>query len=519
MGEVILTKFEQFYDEQKDFKSFSWANVYYLLLRHSGVEDVQFEDVVMVCGEGFAFAYSPFHYAPMYLSLKGSGQRLRNLYGYSMVWLKGPAIGGDIEQAWKFIKTNLDAGYGIHAEGPESFLIYGYKNPGEKDQRILKCLAKWGPGLDGDVSWEQFSSFPLFSFSAIRKTNAPKNSEENDRLLVKAIHDYNKKHPGIGRKFTVSDEVTIEEMKNQEITLAEENYGLKGFEAFINDVEDDSMLRGMLQAYLFCHAINFQIWGRQWQSKWFAKRADEYRGKTARLFNKIADAYKEVAEELQEFADTNIKNQEDGKLYRKIRKAIDDLKKAYKYEEKAVEAIADLVEELELEEPMSMEETVKETLFSGMGGGDTHMDPFTALEGISEEIVHKKPAENIMSIWEQLTHLHFWNELGLQNLKEGKPHWGDVDWSKYPPDYKEKYGDWKGFQKAIIEMFLEIQQIIMDAENPNVRYPEISNISFAHMARFLCSHMSYHIGQVVMIRKLLGNWPPLGRFTPYHLIG
>ena len=34
-----------------------------------------------------------------------------------------------------------------------------------------------------------------------------------------------------------------------------------------------------------------------------------------------------------------------------------------------------------------------------------------------------------MSIWEQLTHLQFWQELTLQNLKEGKPHWSDVDWN------------------------------------------------------------------------------------------
>ena len=66
------------------------------------------EDVVMACGEGFAFAYSPYHYAPMYLGLSGSGHRMRNLFGYSIVWLKGPTIGGDIEQAWDFIKYRVE---------------------------------------------------------------------------------------------------------------------------------------------------------------------------------------------------------------------------------------------------------------------------------------------------------------------------------------------------------------------------------------------------------------------------
>ncbi|NHJ48539.1 MAG: DinB family protein [Asgard group archaeon] len=520
MTEVILDKFTKMAEEQSKIKSFSWANVYDLLLRFEGVQDLNHEDVVMACGEGFAFAYSPYHYAPMYLGLKGSGLRLRNLFGYSIIWLKGPAFGGNIDQAWDFIKRKLDEGHGIHVEGPESFLIYGYKDPSEKEQRILKCIAKWGLGLDGDITWEEFSSFPaMFSYSSIVKSNAPLSEEENIRLLVKTMNTFNSKHPGIGSKFTVMDEVTIEDMKGKEFELSEKNYGIKAFESFIDDVNNDDMIRGMLQAYLYCHAMNFQIWGRRWQSKWFAKRSKEHKGKIRRLFDKVADAYREVADELQDFVDTNEKNREDGKLYRKVHRAIDDLKKAYKHEKIAVEALAELTEELEPEEPMSLQKTVKETLFSGMGGGDTHMSPFSSLEGINEEILHIKPAKNIMSIWEQLTHLHFWNELGLQNLKEGKPHWSDVEWSKYPPDYLEKYGDWQSFHKAVIETMLEIQQIIMDADDVNKRFPEIDNVSFAHMARFLCSHMSYHIAQIVMTRKLHGDWPPAGNHTPYHLIG
>ncbi len=519
MGEVILEEFIEIVDQLAEIKSYSWASVFHVLLQQAGLEQIQHEDVVMACGEGFAFAYSPYHYAPMYLGLAGSGTRLRNMFGYSTIWMKGPVFGGDIDKAWDFIKKHINLGHGIHIEGPESFLVYGYSDPGRKEDRIIKCLARWGPGLNGDVTWEEFKSFPvMFSLSSIEKTNPPLSREDNTRLLVNRIHSYQTNHPGLGHKIVASPEVKIEKAKNKEFTLSQENFGLTGFELFINDIQNEKMAKGMLQAYFNCHAINYQLWGRQWQSKWFEKRAEDYEGRAKRLFHKVAEAYREVAVNLEEFVSINVKNKEDNKMHERIKKAIPVVKEAYKKETEAVDTIAKLVKLFNSEYQMSLDETVKEALFSGMGGGDTHMNPFSALTGIDEEILHKKPNDDIMSIWGQLTHLHFWNELGLQNIKEGRPHWSKVDWDSYPPDYHKKYGNWKSFRKAILDTILEIQQVITTMDNVNKRYPKIENVSFVELARFLCSHMSYHIGQVIMLRKLFGNWPPTGTYASYSLI-
>lgn len=520
MKKVVLEKIPEIVKKDLDRKTFSWVSVYDVLLRNEGLTDITHEDVVMASGEGFVFAYSPYHYSPMYLGLMGSGMRLRNLFGYSLIWLQGPARGGDIEQAWEFITTNLDKGHGIHVEGPESFLIYGYQDNGKKEDRVLKCIARWGPGLDGDISWEKFSSVPvLFSFSTLIKTNPPISRAKNNRLLINQIHKYHEKHPGRGLKFLVHPEVKIDDMMGKEFEINQENFGIPAFEQFIKDIQDEEILQGMLQAYLYCHAMNFHLWGRQWQSKWFKEQVKLYEGKTAQLFKKVADAYEEVAKHLKSFVNINTTNFEAKKLHENIKDAIHSIKKAYESEKIAVETIGKIVKVLEPKEPISLEDTIKETLYSGMAAGDTHMNPFSALEGLKEEDMHKKPAENIMSIWEQLTHLQFWQELTLQNLKEGKPHWSDVDWDAYPPDYKALHGDWNTFHRVILDTFIEIQQLTMVEKDPAKRYPEIDNVSFIHLVRFVCSHMSYHIGQIIITRKLFGLWPPLGNVTSYHLIG
>jgi len=327
------------------------------------------------------------------------------------------------------------------------------------------------------------------------------------------MHTYQTKHPGMGRKFTVHDEIKLEDMKGKELKLTKENYGLLAYENFSKDVDDDKMLQGMLQAYLTCHAINFQLWGRQSQSKWFAKRAEEYKGKIARLFKEIADAYHDEVKELKEFVETNEKNKEDGKLYSRIRKSQDDLKKAYKHEQRAVEAITKLVKELQ--KPESLEDSIKEALFMAIAGGDAHVDPLTVIADLKEDKLPEKVADDVMTLGKQLTHLHFWQLLIVQNIKEGKPSWDNIDSTINPPNYLEKYNDWDGFKKAIMDSIIEIQQMVLDANNLTQRFPELNDASVAHLIGVYCSHMSYHLAQVVIIRKFFGLWPPLGYYTPY----
>jgi uncharacterized damage-inducible protein DinB len=51
-----------------------------------------------------------------------------------------------------------------------------------------------------------------------------------------------------------------------------------------------------------------------------------------------------------------------------------------------------------------------------------------------------------------------------------------------------------------------------DASNPVNPWPKadslIDKTSRLRMFHTIASHTSYHIGQVVMLRQLLGKWPP-----------
>lgn len=338
MSEVILERLAKIANESTIEMSLSWASVHDILLRFEGEEDLQHEDIVMACGEAMVFAYSPYHYAPMYFGLAGSVERLKDLFGYFTEWIRGPSIGGDLEEVWKFIKKSINDGHGLHVEGGESFLIYGYKDNGDREDRIIKCIAKWGPGLNGDITWEQFSTYPaLFSFSSIKKAVKPKSNDENLKMIVKTMLERQTIHPGFNHQLPVHPEVEIEDIKGKTFNTGPKNFGLKGFEAFINDIQDEKIVRGMLQAYLDCHALNFQIWGRQWQSKWFIKQSNLSKGELAQLLNEVGEAYLDIANNLDKFRETEIR---EGELQEKLKIAIPPLKEAYNQEEKVIDKLS-----------------------------------------------------------------------------------------------------------------------------------------------------------------------------------
>jgi len=312
----------------------SWSAVLDVLVRNEGKAFFH-GDFVIASGEVFAYAYSPYHYAPMYLGLKRCSQRLHLLTGAQYSWRKGPARGGDVEEAWTFIREQIDAGHGIHVEGPESFLIYGYQENGDKKDRSINCLAQWGPGLDGEVKWEASLKLPMFSFSAIELSASRGSGTDIVTTIVKTILDYQENHPGIGTKVPVHHEVQIDGMQGKEITLTKPNFGLTALDRYIHDIQDEHMFRGMLQAYHNCHAINFHIWGRLWQGEWFERMSSHFKNKIAEALVEAGKSYKSCAVKLQKYVDVELV----ANYPEKLAPTLIPLQAAYKHEGTAITAL------------------------------------------------------------------------------------------------------------------------------------------------------------------------------------
>lgn len=349
---VLIEKIEKILQEEDTrLPATSLAHVVEILLKNEGIHDVGLAEVMMGCGEVFVFSYSPYQLAPMYLGRIGFGKRLKSLFGVDMDYLDGPLWGTTHEESWEFVTKYLDKGHGVHMEGWEAFVIYGYQTGETIDDRMFICKAKWGPGLDGDVTWQEFVTspeMPIFSIFSLFKTDEPQPTMTKVKKVIEDLHRYLTDHPAVGITFDVDPEIGIEEMKGGKVTFNESNFGLKAYENFLKDLKDPRMLKGMLQAYLHLHSINFQWWGKHWMGKWFENYAELVDTELKGLFIEISKQCMEISSKLKQFAEVNSRNYEKNEMHEKIEEAIPHIEDAYENEKKLVKIITKLAEMLGL---------------------------------------------------------------------------------------------------------------------------------------------------------------------------
>ncbi len=128
-----------------------------------------------------------------------------------------------------------------------------------------------------------------------------------------------------------------------------------------------------------------------------------------------------------------------------------------------------------------------------------------AVAGLSGEQAAWKPDGADNSIWEEVNHLIFWNERWLRRYR------GELT---YPEDientgtFKSDETDWQKTLEnlyAVMDQWRETLNEIIDETlaspvNDQYQAPWRSPLAQQNI------HNAYHIGQIVLLRKLQGSW-------------
>jgi uncharacterized damage-inducible protein DinB len=129
----------------------------------------------------------------------------------------------------------------------------------------------------------------------------------------------------------------------------------------------------------------------------------------------------------------------------------------------------------------------------------------SALEGVTAEQAAWKPQNIDNSIWETVNHIIFWNERWLQRYRDELTKPEDVE---NKGTFKSEETDWQATLEklnAVMDEWREKLESIDDAklESPvNDEYQAPWRSPLAHQN----IHNAYHIGQIVLLRKLQGSW-------------
>ena len=151
---------------------------------------------------------------------------------------------------------------------------------------------------------------------------------------------------------------------------------------------------------------------------------------------------------------------------------------------------------------------LREHLANLLSGRGAHVDFDKAVGGLPVALRGKRPRGQSFTPWRLLEHMRIaqWDILEFsRNAKHVSPDWPQGYWPKgdAPPSGKAWSDSVATFRSDLAAM----QALVSDpATDLYVRIPHGDGQTILREALLLADHNSYHVGQFVLLRRLLGAW-------------
>jgi uncharacterized damage-inducible protein DinB len=158
---------------------------------------------------------------------------------------------------------------------------------------------------------------------------------------------------------------------------------------------------------------------------------------------------------------------------------------------------------------MAHDKALREHLLALLKGGEAHVDFEAAIKGMPPKLRGVRPAEGVHSAWELLEHLRIaqWDILEFtQDAAHVSPEFPAGYWpdSPEPPDA----GAWDRSVASFREDFQEITDLVKDESTDLfAKIPHGDGQTVLREVLLVVDHNAYHIGEMVMLRRVLGAWP------------
>lgn len=157
---------------------------------------------------------------------------------------------------------------------------------------------------------------------------------------------------------------------------------------------------------------------------------------------------------------------------------------------------------------MASEKNIRELLLEQLEGRNAHVDFGQAVQGLTYKQAGIKVEGLPHTIWELVEHIRIAQADILEFCKN--PDYEELDW---PDDYWPQNAEPSDKQaleesiQAVTDGIDEMADLVRNPQN-NLQHPfdHGSGQTLFREALLIVDHNSYHIGQIVQIRRLLGSW-------------
>jgi hypothetical protein len=151
------------------------------------------------------------------------------------------------------------------------------------------------------------------------------------------------------------------------------------------------------------------------------------------------------------------------------------------------------------------ESSLRKQLIGAIGGRESHLDFNSAVEDFPPDLRGRKPPGAPHTAWQLLEHMRIAQHDILEfsrNPDHKSPKWPEGYWPKSdaPPDEEA----WHTAVKAFQHDAHELEKLIGDAQQDLFKpFPDGTGQNLLREALLLETHNSYHLGQLVFLKKIL----------------
>lgn len=152
-----------------------------------------------------------------------------------------------------------------------------------------------------------------------------------------------------------------------------------------------------------------------------------------------------------------------------------------------------------------------QALIELLRGKGAHADPIACVEDIDADIANRRAENFPHTIADLVFHMNYWMAYELRRIRGEKPEYPEHNSESFPAKPQE----WGSLRKQFAHLLSEFAAL---AESPRAeldRQIEANHEGDMKVAGTLeavlwqmVAHNSYHVGQIAMIRRTLGAWPP-----------
>jgi uncharacterized damage-inducible protein DinB len=143
-------------------------------------------------------------------------------------------------------------------------------------------------------------------------------------------------------------------------------------------------------------------------------------------------------------------------------------------------------------------------------GTESHVHLLHALEGVTVEQAGTVLEGAQHSIYQLVMHMAYWQEIGLaraRGMPAPSPEHAAEGWTAQAAPQSDD--EWSEAVEELAAGLWELDAMLdsEDVDLDRVVEPDRQRTARDNVLMVLC-HNSYHLGEIVMLRRQLGAWPP-----------